>query len=30
MKAFVVDRYRSEDGLRAGEMPDPEPEGVKS
>ena len=25
MKAFVVDRYRSEDGLRAGEMPDPEP-----
>jgi alcohol dehydrogenase len=23
MKAFVVDRYGSEDGLRAGEMPDP-------
>ena len=23
MKAFVVDRYGNEDGLRAGEMPDP-------
>ena len=24
MKAFIVDRYGSKDGLRAGEMPDPE------
>ena len=24
MKAFIVDRYGSKDGVRAGEMPDPE------
>jgi hypothetical protein len=24
MKAFIVDRYRSKDGLRPGEMPHPE------
>jgi NADPH:quinone reductase-like Zn-dependent oxidoreductase len=24
MKAFILDRYKSKDGLRAGEMPDPE------
>ena len=24
MKAFIVDRYGSNDGMRAGEMPDPE------
>jgi NADPH:quinone reductase-like Zn-dependent oxidoreductase len=24
MKAFIIDRYRSKDGVRAGEMPDPE------
>jgi NADPH:quinone reductase-like Zn-dependent oxidoreductase len=24
MKAFIVDRYGSSDGVRAGEMPDPE------
>src|SRR2546430_9987301 len=24
MKAFVVDRYRKKDGVRIGEMPDPE------
>src|SRR5881392_2978690 len=24
MKAFIVDRYASKDGVRAGEMPDPE------
>ena len=24
MKAFIVDRYGSNDGVRAGEMPDPE------
>ena len=24
MKAFIVDRYGRKDGLRAGEMPDPE------
>src|SRR5215218_9786482 len=24
MKAFIVDRYGSTDGLRAGEMPDPQ------
>jgi NADPH:quinone reductase-like Zn-dependent oxidoreductase len=25
MKAFIVDRYGSKDGVRAGEMPDPQP-----
>ena len=25
MKAFILDRYGSKGGLRAGEMPDPEP-----
>jgi NADPH:quinone reductase-like Zn-dependent oxidoreductase len=24
MKAFIVDRYGSKDGMRAGDMPDPE------
>ena len=24
MKAFIVDRYGSKDGVRVGEMPDPE------
>ena len=24
MKAFIVDRYGSKDGVRAGDMPDPE------
>jgi len=24
MKAFIVDRYKSKDGLRFGDMPDPE------
>ena len=24
MKAFIIDRYGSKDGVRAGEMPDPE------
>ena len=24
MKAFIIDRYASKDGVRAGEMPDPE------
>ena len=27
MKAFLVDRYGSKDGLRAGEVPDPVPQG---
>jgi alcohol dehydrogenase len=25
MKAFILDRYRSADRVRAGDMPDPEP-----
>ncbi|TME04985.1 MAG: NADP-dependent oxidoreductase, partial [Chloroflexi bacterium] len=24
MKAFIIERYGSKDGVRAGEMPDPE------
>ncbi|XHR94635.1 alcohol dehydrogenase catalytic domain-containing protein [Mucilaginibacter sp. UC70_90] len=27
MKAFIIDKYKSKDGGRIGQMPDPEPQG---